>query len=133
MIAHRVRLVAVRRRPHQFTLVEIDPDDLAVRRLDDRGRLLLSFGHGVASSFALRVVGEALVELRVPVPDRPAVLAEVTTLAGSMGINIADIEIVHSVEGGGGILVLLVPASDVAAFEAALTGRGYHHSRRALP
>ena len=76
---------------------------------------------------------EALVELRVPVPDRPAVLAEVTTLAGSMGINIADIEIVHSVEGGGGILVLLVPASDVAAFEAALTGRGYHHSRRALP
>jgi len=78
------------------------------------------------------VAVEALVELRVPVPDRPAVLAEVTTLAGSMGINIADIEIVHSVEGGGGILVLLVPARDVAAFEEALTGRGYHHSRRAL-
>src|SRR5436305_13529041 len=31
-----------------------------------------------------------LVELRVPVPDRPGVLAEVTTLAGRLGVNVAD-------------------------------------------
>jgi len=77
--------------------------------------------------------GEPLVELRVPVPDRPAVLAEVTTLAGTMGINISDIDIAHSVEGGGGVLVLLLPARHVDAFEAALTTRGYHHARRPLP
>ena len=29
-----------------------------------------------------------LVELRVPVPDRPGVLAEVTTLAGRLGVNV---------------------------------------------
>jgi prephenate dehydrogenase len=77
--------------------------------------------------------GEPLVELRVPVPDRPAVLAEVTTLAGTMGINISDLDIAHSVEGGGGVLVLLLPARHVDAFEAALTARGYHHARRLLP
>ena len=41
-----------------------------------------------------------LVELRVPVPDRPGVIAEVTTLAGRLGVNVADVEIAHSLEGG---------------------------------
>jgi len=77
--------------------------------------------------------GEPLIELRVPVADRPGVIAEVTTLAGTMGINIFDFETVHSVEGGGGVLVLVVPARHAGAFEAALTGRGYHHSRTELP
>ena len=54
-----------------------------------------------------RVTGP-LVELRIPVPDRPAVLAEVTTMAGRLGVNIVDIEIAHSIEGDGGVLVLVV-------------------------
>ena len=33
-----------------------------------------------------------LVELRIPVPDRPGVLAEVTTLAGDLGVNITTRE-----------------------------------------
>jgi prephenate dehydrogenase len=77
--------------------------------------------------------GEELVELRIPVPDRPGVLAEVTTLAGSLGINIADVEIAHSMEGGGGVLVLVIAARQAGALEAALTERGYHTSRMALP
>jgi prephenate dehydrogenase len=76
---------------------------------------------------------EALAELRVPVADRPGVLAEVTTLAGVMGVNIADVEIAHSVEGGGGVLVLLIPEHGTDEFEAALTERGYHPSRTPLP
>lgn len=76
---------------------------------------------------------EALAELRVPVADRPGVLAEVTTLAGVMGVNIADVEIAHSVEGGGGVLVLLIPEHGTDAFEAALAERGYHPSRTPLP
>lgn len=76
--------------------------------------------------------GAALVELRIPVPDRPGVLAEVTTAAGVLGVNIVDLEIAHSGEGTGGVLVLVVPEASVSVFEAALTERGYHHSRRVL-
>ena len=73
-----------------------------------------------------------LAELRVPVPDRPAVLAEVTTMAGRLGVNILDIEIAHSIEGDGGVLVLVVPVSGAAAFEDALGQAGYHVSRTDL-
>ena len=76
--------------------------------------------------------GSALVELRIPVPDRPGVLAEVTTAAGVLGVNIVDLEIAHSGEGVGGVLVLVIPEASVDGFEAALTERGYHHSRRVL-
>ena len=70
-----------------------------------------------------------LVELRIPVPDRPGVLAEVTTLAGRLGVNVADIEIAHSKEGGAGVLVLIVAADDADAFEAGLHELGYHTGR----
>jgi prephenate dehydrogenase len=73
-----------------------------------------------------------LVELRVPVPDRPGVLAEVTTLAGELGVNIADLEIAHSLEGGAGVLVLVVPEAGVEPFEARLGAAGYHVSRSGL-
>lgn len=76
--------------------------------------------------------GAALVELLVPVPDRPGVLAEVTTAAGVLGVNILDLEIAHSGEGSRGVLVLVVPEASAAVFEDALTARGYHHSRRVL-
>jgi hypothetical protein len=69
----------------------------------------------------------------VPIPDQPGALAEVTTLAGSLGVNIADIEIAHSVEGRGGVLVLLIGADESDAFVAALAERGYHPARTALP
>ncbi len=73
-----------------------------------------------------------LVELRIPVPDRPGVLAEVTTAAGVLGVNIVDLEIAHSGEGAGGVLVLVVPEASVAGFEVALDELGYHHARRRL-
>ena len=76
--------------------------------------------------------GVALVELRIPVPDRPGVLAEVTTAAGVLGVNIVDLEIAHSGEGSRGVLVLVIPEASAAAFEDALTARGYHHSRNVL-
>ena len=41
---------------------------------------------------------EELVEVRIPVPDRPGVIAEITVLAAELGINIVDLEIAHSVE-----------------------------------
>jgi prephenate dehydrogenase len=77
-------------------------------------------------------VGAELVELRVPVPDRPGVLAEVTTAAAELGVNIVDFEVAHSAEGSSGVLVLVVPTDGAAAFEDALTARGYHHSRAVI-
>ena len=75
---------------------------------------------------------ERLVEIRVPVPDRPGVLAEVTTLAGDLAVNIADVEIAHSAEGDRGVLVLVVDADGAARLRAALTGRGYRSVAESL-
>jgi prephenate dehydrogenase len=69
-----------------------------------------------------------LVELRVPVPDRPGVLAEVTTLATEHNVNIVDLEIVHSAEGERGVLVLVIDAAAAGALSAALATRDYHPS-----
>ncbi|MGQ0824776.1 MAG: prephenate dehydrogenase/arogenate dehydrogenase family protein [Actinomycetota bacterium] len=73
-----------------------------------------------------------LVELRVPVPDRPGVIAEVTTLAGQLGVNVHDFEIAHSGEGSAGVLVLVIASARAGAYEAALHERGYHTSRTAI-
>ena len=50
----------------------------------------------------------ALVELHVPIPDRPGVLAEVTTTVGAIGVNIEDLGIDHAPEGGRGVLRLAI-------------------------
>lgn len=66
-----------------------------------------------------------LTELRVPVPDRPGVLAEVATLASEMDVNIFDLEIAHSSEGDRGVLILLIGADATVPFVHALQKRGY--------
>ena len=71
---------------------------------------------------------ESLVEIRVPVPDRPGVLAEVTTLAGELSVNIEDLEIAHSAEGERGVLVLLVDARHADLLRGALLARGFRPS-----
>lgn len=73
-----------------------------------------------------------LVEVRIPVRDRPAVLAEVTTLLGEMGVNIYDLEIAHSVEGDRGVMVVVIAASALDAVHLALTERGFRVSHLRL-
>jgi len=75
---------------------------------------------------------ERLAEIRVPVPDRPGVLAEITTLAGDLDVNIADLEIAHSAEGDRGVLVLIVDADAAARMTEALSERGYRSTSRRL-
>jgi prephenate dehydrogenase len=77
-------------------------------------------------------VDETLVELRIPVPDREGVIAEVTTLAANLGVNIRDFEIAHSLEGRAGVLVLVVPDDNLERYEAALHEHGYHVARNEL-
>lgn len=65
-------------------------------------------------------------QLLVPVPDRPGVLAEVTTTVGEVGVNIEDLNIVHSAEGGRGLIHLSVKGRDAAALAGdALARKGY--------
>lgn len=73
----------------------------------------------------------ALVELILPIPDRPGVLAEVATTVGRTGVNIEDLAIEHAPEGGRGRLRLAV-IGEVAAAAArtALESRGYEVSER---
>lgn len=73
-----------------------------------------------------------LVELRVPVPDRPGLLAEVTTLATDLGVDIADLEIAHSVEGDRGVLLLLVEPEAAGRLRDGLAARGYRPSAAPL-
>jgi prephenate dehydrogenase len=75
---------------------------------------------------------ELTAEVRVPVPDRPGVLAEVTTLLGEMAINIYDLEIAHSAEGDRGVLVLVVDDAATPRVRDALHLRDYRCSVRRL-
>jgi prephenate dehydrogenase len=68
---------------------------------------------------------EGLVEVRIPVPDRTGVLADITTLAAELGVNIFDLEIAHSVEGDRGVLVLVVDALAAPTLLSTLPARGY--------
>ena len=77
---------------------------------------------------ARAAVAAELVEVRVPVPDRKGVLAEITTLAGDLDVSIYDLEIAHSVEGDRGVLILAIDAQAADRVSDALTERGYKPS-----
>ncbi len=101
----------------------------------DRGGLLQALQHAAEARRALPRRAPAprrLAELRVPVPDRPGVLADITTLAGELGVNIYDLEIAHSTEGDKGVVVLVADADAAGGLEQALAGRGYRTTAREL-
>jgi len=95
----------------------------------DRGALLdeLERASAARRNLPARAVRpEHLSVVRVPVPDREGVLAEITTLAAALGVNISDIEIAHSAEGPRGVLLLVVASGDATALAEAVDARGYH-------
>jgi prephenate dehydrogenase len=69
-----------------------------------------------------------LSEVRIPVPDRAGVLAEVTTLAGTLDVNISDLEIAHSSEGDRGVLILVVETRAAERLRSGLVDQGYRPS-----
>jgi prephenate dehydrogenase len=78
------------------------------------------------------VRGEGLAEVRVPVPDRPGVVAEITTLLAEIDVNIADLEIAHSTEGARGVLVMVVEQVAYERVRDALVARGFRPSASPL-
>lgn len=66
-----------------------------------------------------------LVEVRIPIPDRPGAAADVFTLSGELAVNIVDFEVVHSVEGDRGIMVTVIRAEHADVFRGGLLARGF--------
>jgi prephenate dehydrogenase len=101
----------------------------------DRQALLTRLETAREARVNLPVAGvrpERLVELRVPVSDRPGELASITALATELGVNIYDIEIAHSAEGPRGVVILVVDGGRSPALADALTARDYAVSVREL-
>ncbi|MBV8982395.1 MAG: prephenate dehydrogenase/arogenate dehydrogenase family protein [Acidimicrobiia bacterium] len=100
----------------------------------DRERLLAWLQRARAARVNLPTTAprpEELAEIRVAVPDRPGVIAEVTTLVSELGVNMFDLETVHSAEGGG-VFVFLVDAASGDLVRGALLARHYRPSARRL-
>jgi prephenate dehydrogenase len=95
---------------------------------DDRKGLLLALEQARAARVNLPAsyrTAADLCEVRIPVPDRPGVVADVAILAADLDVNIVDLEIAHSTEGPQGVLVMLIERASAAVFRDALVGRGY--------
>jgi prephenate dehydrogenase len=71
----------------------------------------------------------SVAELHVVIPDSPGVLAQVTTIAGELGVNIEDFEIVHSQYRPRGVLILTVAAEAAERVRHALAQKGFGLSR----
>jgi prephenate dehydrogenase len=68
---------------------------------------------------------ENLAEVRIPIPDRPGSAADVFTLSGELAVNIYDFEVVHSVEGDRGVMVVVIRADHADVFRGGLLARGF--------
>jgi prephenate dehydrogenase len=68
-------------------------------------------------------------ELTIAVPNHPKVLSDITLSVANLGVNIEDIQIVHSTEADSGILKLAIMGEDESRRIAlALEGKGYRVS-----
>jgi prephenate dehydrogenase len=95
---------------------------------DDRKELLATLEQARAARVNLPAryrTAADLREVRIPVPDRPGVVADVAILAADLDVNIVDLEIAHSTEGPQGVLVLLIESGSVEVFRRGLVARGY--------
>lgn len=72
---------------------------------------------------------EDVVEIRVPIPDRPGSAAEIFTLAAALNVNIPNFEVVHSAEGDRGVAVVSVEKEQVELFRGGLLARGFKPGR----
>ena len=107
------------------------------RRLDDLGALVegrqrdqlrerFLSARAARRELPGRRAGGELVEVMIPVPDRPGVLSEVTRTVGELGVNIEDLQITHAEEGGRGTLRLLISGTtDAHRVQEALSAKGY--------
>ncbi len=100
----------------------------------DAGEVERAFGEAKEARLSLAAkpqVKAGVAVIQVPVPDRPGVLAEVTATMSQAGVNIEDLQIVHSPEGGRGTVHLTVAAGSASDAERALRDRWFEPLRLA--
>jgi prephenate dehydrogenase len=103
----------------------------ALRQLledDDAARLhsFLAEARHARRSLPQRGAATDLIDLVVPVPDRPGALAEVTTALGEVGVNIEDLAMRHASDGGRGAMVIAISGeAAMRRAQQALAERGY--------
>ena len=68
---------------------------------------------------------ERLLEVRIPMEDRPGVVAEVTTVTSSVGCNIQSIEIDHVTEDSAVLSLVLTDEGDIGQLSAQLINAGF--------
>lgn len=114
----------------------------AARLLELRALILARRGAEVEEAFArakaarLALAAKPQVKagvavLQVPIPDRPGVLGELTAALGQAQVNIEDLQIVHSPEGGRGTVHLTVAADAAEEAERVLRERWFDPLRLA--
>src|SRR5207302_2485702 len=97
---------------------------------DAEVRELLAAAHRARQALGAKPqVRAGVAVLQIPVPDRPGVLAELTTALSAGKVNIEDLQIVHSPWGPNGVVHLTVLADRATAAVDVLTARGFHPVR----
>ena len=117
--------------------------DVFVRRLEAlRDRIADADAAGVESTFAAAkqarlglaakpTVRAGVAVWQVEIPDEPGALARITAVLGAGGVNIEDLQIVHSPEGGRGTVHLTVAAESAGSAADVLSTGGYDPTRLA--
>ncbi len=75
---------------------------------------------------------DKLLEVRIPMVNRTGVIAEVTTIASSVGCNIQSIEIDHISEGNAYLSLILTDEGDIGQLSYQLINAGYTVSFRPI-
>jgi prephenate dehydrogenase len=86
-----------------------------------------TFSHAKAARLRLAAkpqVRSGVAVVQVQIPDRPGALAELTSLLADGAVNIEDLQIVHSPEGGRGTVHLTVAAEAAVDAEGVLARGG---------
>jgi prephenate dehydrogenase len=116
--------------------------DLYVDRLNRLRELVAERSAGLEEAFAQAKrarlglaakpqVRAGVAVLQVPVPDRPGVLADLTAALGAADVNIEDLQIVHSPEGGRGTVHLTIALADLDRALSCLEAGGFDALRLA--
>ena len=96
---------------------------------DDRASLTTLLADAAAARRALPAAWvpstERLLEVRIPMEDRPGVVAEVTTVTSSVGCNIQSIEIDHVTEDSAVLSLVLTDEGDIGQLSAQLINAGF--------
>ena len=96
---------------------------------DDRAALTVLLADAAAARRALPAAWvpstERLLEVRIPMEDRPGVVAEVTTVTSSVGCIIQSIEIDHVTEDSAVLSLVLTDEGDIGQLSAQLINAGF--------